>query len=86
MEVVVFAKGTGAAIRDGIEGRVDALLVHHQDREEALVADGLALERLPIMSNQYIIVGPKDQGGFKEIVRLLASLANGEQGLFLSRG
>ena len=84
--MVVFAKGTGAAIRDGMEGQIDALLVHHKTREEALVAEGYALERLPIMSNQYMIVGPKDQGNFKEIPPLLIALSSGERGLFLSRG
>ena len=86
VEVVVFAKGTGAAIRDGLEGRVDALFVHNREREEALVTDSYAVERLAIMHNNFLFVGPKDMLGYKEASRLIHAIAQGEKGLFLSRG
>ena len=86
VEVVVFAKGTGAAIRDGLAGRVDALLIHNEGRERALIADGFATERLPIMSNQFLIVGPKRQPAEQDLRKLLEEIAGGQKGLFLSRG
>ena len=86
VEVVVIAKGTGAAIRDGIAGQVDALLVHNQIREEELVAEGYALSRLPIMSNNFLIVGPKQQVRASDLAELLAQFARAERGLFFTRG
>ena len=86
VDVVVIAKGTGAAIRDGLAGQVDALLVHNQAREEELVADGFALTRLPIMSNDFLIVGSQEQLGYKNLANLIRDLAAGDLGLFLSRG
>jgi len=86
IEVAVVAKGTGAAIRDGLAGQVDALLVHNQVREEALVAEGYALARLPIMSNDFLLVGPKSQMPEADLQALLARFAAGERGLFFSRG
>ena len=40
IQVKVIAKGTGAAIRDGVDGNVDAIFVHDTAREEKFVADG----------------------------------------------
>ena len=34
IQVKVIAKGTGAAIRDGIDGNVDVIFVHAKAREE----------------------------------------------------
>ena len=38
IEVKVFAKGTGAAIQDGMDGNVDVIFVHAREREEQFVA------------------------------------------------
>ena len=86
IEVVVIAKGTGAAIRDGLAGQVDALLVHNQVREEELVASGHALSRLPIMSNNFLIVGSRDRPAYAHLSGLMRVLGAGQRGLFLSRG
>jgi len=40
IRVKVIAKGTGAAIRDGMDGNVDVIFVHAKGREEKFVADG----------------------------------------------
>ena len=85
VEVVVFAKGTGAAIRDGLAGRVDALLVHNREREEALVAEGYALERLPIMTNNFLFVGPRSLDTYRNHRNLLTDLARDGSVTFLSR-
>ena len=86
VDVVVIAKGTGAAIRDGLAGNVDALLVHNQVREEELVASGHALSRLPIMSNTFLIVGSKDHPPYAHLSGVIRVLSSGQRGLFLSRG
>ena len=38
IKVKVIAKGTGAAIRDGMDGNVDVIFVHAKAREEKFVA------------------------------------------------
>jgi tungstate transport system substrate-binding protein len=58
--VKVIAKGTGAAIRDGIDGNVDAIFVHDRKREDAFVADGYGTRRYAVMHNDFIIVGPAE--------------------------
>ena len=77
VEVVVLAKGTGAAIRDGLAGQVDALLVHNRAREEDLVAQGAALSRLPIMSNNFLIVGSKARAPYAHLSGLMRAMAAG---------
>jgi len=56
--VKVIAKGTGAAIRDGIDGNVDVIFVHDRAREEAFVKDGYGTKRYAVMHNDFVIVGP----------------------------
>lgn len=66
IEVKVFAKGTGAAIRDGMDGNVDIIFVHAKSREEKFVADGYGAYRLGVMHNDFVILGPKgDPAGIK---------------------
>ena len=60
IEVKVIAKGTGAAIRDGVDGNVDAIFVHDTAREEAFVADGYGTKRYAIMHNDFVVLGPAD--------------------------
>jgi len=56
--VKVIAKGTGAAIRDGIDGNVDVIFVHDRVREDAFVKDGFGTKRYAVMHNDFIVVGP----------------------------
>jgi tungstate transport system substrate-binding protein len=63
IEVKVFAKGTGAAIRDGMDGNVDVIFVHAKSREETFVAEGYGAYRLGVMHNDFVIVGPADDPG-----------------------
>jgi len=58
-QVKVIAVGTGQAMRLGRDGNADVLLVHDRASEEAFVAEGFGLERLPVMHNDFLIVGPK---------------------------
>ena len=58
MQIVV--AGTGQALRLGERGDVDAVIVHARALEEAFVAAGHALGRVPIMWNDFVLVGPGD--------------------------
>ncbi|MGD8917255.1 MAG: substrate-binding domain-containing protein [Syntrophobacterales bacterium] len=89
IKVKVFAKGTGAAIRDGMDGNVDIIFVHAKAREEKFVADGYGAYRLGVMHNDFVIVGPKaDPAGIrgkKDAARALTMIASKEDS-FVSRG
>jgi tungstate transport system substrate-binding protein len=54
------AVGSGQAIEIGRRGDADVLLVHARAQEDKFVADGFAKERLDVMYNDFIIVGPKE--------------------------
>lgn len=58
IRVKVIAKGTGAAIKDGIDGNVDIIFVHAKAREEKFVKDGYGAYRLGVMHNDFVILGP----------------------------
>lgn len=57
------AVGTGDAIQMGKDGEVDIVLVHSRKQEDAFVEEGYGVERVQVMYNDFIIVGPKDAGG-----------------------
>ena len=89
IEVKVFAKGTGAAIQDGMDGNVDIIFVHAKAREEKFVAQGYGAYRLGVMHNDFVVLGPSDDPagikGTRDAVRALKKIA--EQGAqFVSRG
>lgn len=58
--VKVFAKGTGAALRDGMDGNVDIVFVHAKEDEERFVAQGYGAYRFGVMHNDFVILGPGD--------------------------
>ncbi|MGI9536171.1 MAG: substrate-binding domain-containing protein [Desulfocapsaceae bacterium] len=60
IKVKVIAKGTGAAIRDGMDGNVDIIFVHAKAREEKFVAEGYGTKRFAVMHNDFVVIGPKD--------------------------
>ncbi|MBO6837422.1 MAG: substrate-binding domain-containing protein [Alphaproteobacteria bacterium] len=60
IEVRVVAVGTGQAIKLARNGDADVLFVHHKPSEEAFVADGFGVERVDVMYNDFVIVGPSD--------------------------
>ena len=87
--VKVIAKGTGAAIRDGMDGNVDVIFVHAKGREEQFVAEGYGTKRYAIMHNDFVILGPEaDPAGIKgqgDAVAALKAIA-ARKALFISRG
>ena len=89
IEVQVVAVGTGQAIRIATNGDADLLLVHHEASERKFVADGLGLERHPVMHNDFVLVGPGADpagiGGMNDIAVALQRIGDSEQ-VFVSRG
>ena len=57
--VDVIAVGTGQALELGANGDVDVVLVHARAKEDQFVADGNGLNRLDVMFNDFVVVGPK---------------------------
>jgi tungstate transport system substrate-binding protein len=58
IRVDVIAVGTGKALKLGRTGDVDVVLVHAPSAEEEFVKDGFGLNRIMIMYNDFVIVGP----------------------------
>lgn len=56
--VEVVAVGTGQALRLGANGDVDVVLVHARQKEDRFIADGHGVNRLDVMHNDFILVGP----------------------------
>jgi len=59
-KVKTVAVGTGAALKMGEEGNADVLLVHAPASEAALMDAGFGKDRMLVMHNDFIIVGPAD--------------------------
>jgi len=88
IDVKVVALGTGQALDTGRRGDADVLFVHDQVAEEKFVAEGWGLQRLPVMYNDFVIVGPAtDAAGARgrDVAEGLRKLAAGSQP-FVSRG
>lgn len=89
IQVKVFPKGTGASIRDGMDGNVDVVFVHAKELEEKFVAEGYGAYRLAVMHNDFIILGPKKDPagikGMKDAAKALDKIATAKAP-FVSRG
>lgn len=81
--------GTGAALDISRQGSIDLVLVHAKALEEKFVADGYGLERIPLMYNDFVIVGPASDPagikGMKSAVEALKALA-AKSAPFITRG
>ena len=88
IDIKVVALGTGQAIDMGRRGDADVLFVHDQVAEDKVVAEGFALKRLPVMYNDFVIIGPAaDPAKVKgqNVLQALQKLQAGN-GAFISRG
>ena len=56
--VDVIAVGTGKALRLAENGDVDLVMVHAPAAEQEFVESGYGVERLPVMHNDFVLVGP----------------------------
>ncbi|MEN6374377.1 MAG: substrate-binding domain-containing protein [Smithella sp.] len=50
--------GTGAALQLATKGQIDLVMAHAKSLEEKFITDGFGTERIPVMYNDFVIVGP----------------------------
>jgi tungstate transport system substrate-binding protein len=89
IQVRVVALGTGQALDLARRGDADVVFVHARSAEEKFVAEGRGVKRLPVMYNDFVLIGPKPDpakiGGGKDILDALKKIkAAGAP--FVSRG
>jgi tungstate transport system substrate-binding protein len=87
--VHVIAVGTGKALRMGRDGDADVLLVHAPAAEIDFVKGGYGVNRLPVMYNDFVLVGPKSNpagiamdSGINQAMKQISE----KQATFISRG
>jgi tungstate transport system substrate-binding protein len=81
--------GTGAALDVARKGNVDLVLVHAKSLEEKFVNEGFGTERIDLMYNDFVIVGPSDDPagikGMKLATEALRKISE-KKATFISRG
>ena len=81
--------GTGAALDIAKKGNIDLVMVHAKSLEEKFIADGFGTQRIPLMYNDFVIVGPvADPAGIKGLKTAADALKKilDSSSLFISRG
>jgi tungstate transport system substrate-binding protein len=86
--VKVLAQGTGQALDTARRGDADVVFVHAKSAELKFLAEGFGVKRYPVMYNDFVLIGPRDDpAGVKgrDIVAALQALK--AKGIpFVSRG
>jgi len=88
VEVKVLAQGTGQALDTARRGDADVVFVHDKSAEEKFIAEGFGVKRYPVMYNDFVIVGPKnDPAGIKgkDVLTALRTI-KAKDTPFVSRG
>jgi tungstate transport system substrate-binding protein len=88
IDVRVVAVGTGQALDIGRRGDADVVFVHDTAAEEKFVAEGYSVKRVPVMYNDFVLIGPTaDPAHLKgnDIAAALKKLATSNAS-FISRG
>ena len=88
IDIKVVALGTGQALDMARRGDADVVFVHDQVAEEKFVAEGFGLKRLPVMYNDFVVVGPQSDpvnAKGNDIVAALKKIA-ASNAAFVSRG
>ncbi|WP_027172339.1 extracellular solute-binding protein [Methylobacterium sp. 10] len=86
--VKVVALGTGQALDAARRGDADVALVHDTAAEEKFVGEGWSTKRFPVMYNDFVIVGPKDDpagAAGSSVIEALRKIA-AAKAPFVSRG
>jgi len=87
--VKTIAVGSGQAMAMGRKGESDVMLVHSQEAEKKLVAEGYGINRRIVMHNDFIIVGPSSDPakikGTKSAAEAFKKIA-ASGAVFMSRG
>jgi tungstate transport system substrate-binding protein len=81
--------GTGAALDIAKKGNIDLVLVHAKSLEEKFVKEDFGTERIDLMYNDFVIVGPSSDPagikGMKQAVEALKKISEKDV-TFISRG
>jgi tungstate transport system substrate-binding protein len=89
IDVKVVAQGTGQALDTGRRGDSDVVFVHAKSAEEKFLAEGEGVKRYPVMYNDFVLIGPKNDPagvkGMKDIAKALQTIKTKEAD-FISRG
>ena len=89
IEVKVIAQGTGQALDTGRRGDADVVFVHAKSAEEKFLAEGQGVKRYPVMYNDFVLIGPKNDPagikGMKDVAKALQMIKD-KQAPFISRG
>jgi len=89
IQVRVVALGTGQALDLARRGDADVVFVHAKSAEEKFLAEGHGVKRHPVMYNDFVLIGPKNDpakiAGGKDILAALKKIQAG-QAPFVSRG
>lgn len=88
IDVKVLAQGTGQALDTARRGDADVVFVHAKSAEEKFLAEGFGVKRYPVMYNDFVVVGPRDDPAGvkgKDVTTALQAIkTKGAQ--FVSRG
>jgi tungstate transport system substrate-binding protein len=89
IHVRVVALGTGQALDVARRGDADVVFVHARPAEEKFVAEGHGVKRLPVMYNDFVLIGPKADPtrirGLKDTLEALRRIKSAAAP-FVSRG
>ncbi len=58
LDVKPIALGSGQLLALARRGELDVIMAHSPEDEQALIGDGFALQRTPVMRNDFLVVGP----------------------------
>jgi tungstate transport system substrate-binding protein len=87
--VKLLAEGTGQALDTARRGDADVVFVHAPSAEEKFLAEGEGVKRFPVMYNNYVLIGPKDDPagikGMKDVAKAFQIIKQ-KQACFVSRG
>jgi tungstate transport system substrate-binding protein len=87
--VKVVAQGTGQALDTGRRGDSDVVFVHAKAQEEKFLAEGQGVKRFPVMYNDFVLIGPKNDPagikGMKDVAKAMQTLKD-KKADFISRG
>ncbi len=89
IKVRIVALGTGQALDLARRGDADVVFVHSKAAEEKFVAEGHGVMRLPVMYNDFVMIGPRRDpariAGGKDILEALRRIRS-SAAPFVSRG
>jgi tungstate transport system substrate-binding protein len=87
--VNVLAQGTGQALDTARRGDADVVFIHAKSAEEKFLAEGEGVKLFPVMYNDFVLIGPKDDPagikGGKDVAKAFQTIKK-KQACFVSRG